>query len=247
MNPLIAGILGAVALIGLLISVFLGGGSTSTTSITPERASTLASGLLADFSQVRDAVASMSVNGVNAQQVAYNGTPQVGTTAVPAINDATTATLRARQMFSQTFGRLAPLSPNVDSFVPGSSTTSYAFRTIPVQHSGTTNLGTSAAEVVMLAFNIQEPVCRQINRITAGDPITANLVAGFASDANMTTAINGVTPTNDAAGTAFVNTAVAGTLTIPTSNGAPRATGCVGVGTAPGFTSYVAYQVLAVQ
>lgn len=233
MNPIMYAIVGTIAVIGLLMVLFLGGGTTTTPSISPERANTLASSILSDFSQTRDAVNAMQVSGIWANDVVYNGTPSYGTTNPAAVDDTTPATA-AYQVFSPQFGRMSAKTPTNDIFDSTITAANriYIFRRgVVVGTTGSVNVGTATADVVMMAVGIITPVCQHINRVVGNDPVTATPVASGLAAATITA---GNTPAIGVDGTSV------GSITVPSSNGSPRSTGCITATTGVN----IAYQVI---
>ncbi len=219
MNPVSLAILSAVGALAVLMSLFLG--TTSTTpSVSQERANALASSILSDFTQTRDAVQSMQVVGVSPNAVTYNGAQSFGASNPAAIDDANA--LNYTQVFSTTFGRMSARTPNPDVFnsTVAAAERIYIFRRAVVQGTGAVNVGTGAADVVMMVVGLQDIVCQHINKIIAGDSIADTISSSALAAASIT---GGATPalTNSGASASI------GTFTVENSNGSPRTSGCV--------------------
>ncbi len=232
MNPALYGVIAAIGSLGVLMSIYLGGSSNTTFSFQ-EKPNVLASDILNDFAATKNAVSSMQMTAVNPTDVVYNGAPiwDSVATSPSAINDAHANA--KRQVFSSVYGLMEPRKANTEIFT---STTEadrrvYMYRRARVTNVGSTiDVGTSTADVVMLAVEVSLDVCRHLNRNVAGDSLTQALTAsGLAGGPGATG-----TPQLTDAGTSI------GTITVPSSAGSPRLSGCVS--TTAGQN--IAYQVL---
>lgn len=237
MNPIMYAIVGTIAVIGLLMVLFLGGGTANPKSVTPEKANTLASSILADFSKVRDSVNAMQISGIASDDVVFNGTPPYSANNPSAVDESTPATA-ITQVFSHNYGRLGAVTPTDEIFRSGVSSAQrvYLYRRMVVSD-GTTNVGTTSADILMMAVGIVLDVCQQVNRTTGATAINATPTALSVTTATIT---SGSTPQLSNSSNKAGQT-VAGTFTVPSLNGSPRSTGCV---IDSGATDYIAYQVL---
>lgn len=237
MNPIMYAIVGTIAVIGLLMVLFLGGGTANPKSVTPEKANTLASSILADFSKVRDSVNAMQISGVASDDVVFNGTPAYSANNPSAVDESTPATAII-QVFSPNYGRLGAVTPTDEVFRSGISSAQrvYIYRRM-VANNGTINIGTASADVIMMAVGVVLDVCQQINRTTGATAMNAAPSALAVTTATIT---GGATPQLSNSSNKSGQT-VAGVFAVPSLNGSPRSTGCV---TDSGGTDHIAYQVL---
>ncbi len=227
-------ILGAIASIAILVSVFMGSGNSSNQSMNPERANVLATQIISDFGSVSNNIFAMQVGGVSSGNVVFNGAPNYGATTnnPSAIDDANANA--AAQLFSPAFGRLAAPRPNKDLFDSSVADNNrvYLYRRAVVNAGASAPVGTgTGVETIMLVGPINVDVCRQVNRIIAQTPVTT----AIADSALLATAITGGSTPQLSGVPASIGTFVA-----PAVNSVAQTTGCVSAGAGSNF----AYTVL---
>lgn len=233
MNPVLYAVIGTIVVLGLLFTIILGGRTSTTFNNSRDKLFAVANNTLKDFSDTKQAVSNMQISYVTPNSVVYNGTPQWDsvTTSPSAINDAHVNA--SYQVFSGSYGLMKPKTPNSEIFTTTSETDRrvYTYKRARVM-TGASDLGTSTAEVLMFAPDVTLDFCRIVNNIVGKDALNATPVASGL--AGLPGAAE--TPQLSGAGTSI------GTFTVPSTNGSPRLTGCVSVGT----SNLIAYQVLVV-
>ncbi len=202
--------------------------------MSTEKASSLASTIMADFTKVRDGVMGMSTLGISSNAVLYNGASPFIAANPAAINDA--HALASRQVFSPVYGTMSAPTPNLEAITPLTTATQkiYLYRVIRAATSGGAEVGSTAADVVMFLANVESLVCDMINVNISDSGFAGGIPSGTIAIASIT---GGGTPQISNSGTV---TPITGTFIVPAANGNPRTTGCV----TDGAGTNIAYQIV---
>jgi hypothetical protein len=235
MSPIVYIIGGIVAFLGLMALV-IGSGITQpvaqNTVDVDHQTYILVGQVQQDVTNVGRGMLAMKNIKIDPSTVMFNGAPQYGTSGLPAAFVTTPGSTVVKQIFDPNHGKVspAPTAP-ADAFATAAAASErvYFYQKNISLLNGTTQLGTSAAEILMVVPNVTAAVCLAWRQKLNNDALTTT------PDTDV--------PSSGLSLAEWVGTA-AKTATAVLNQGVPRMNDCLR--TTDTTTSYVLYATIQV-